>query len=90
MKECMTIFAVLLVLVCSNVAASADDGTPIKKPKVLGRELSTVKTYKGPSPYDHTCSGSCSGYPTQNWSCPDGKQCFLNCTTPSSPGLSCF
>jgi hypothetical protein len=36
-----------------------------------------------------SCSGSCGGGPTINWSCPDGKNCQLDCTS-GSPVGSCY
>jgi hypothetical protein len=43
----------------------------------------------GKAPLSMQCSGSCGGGPTISWSCPDGKDCFLDCTGDSAKG-SCY
>ena len=35
------------------------------------------------------CSGSCGGGPTIYWTCPDGTNCYLDCTS-GSPVGSCL
>ena len=38
---------------------------------------------------DVSCSGSCGGGPTIYWSCPDGTDCNLDCTSGTPvPGCS--
>lgn len=35
------------------------------------------------------CSGSCGGNSVGSWTCPDSKNCYLNCTT-NPPTKGCY
>jgi hypothetical protein len=46
--------------------------------------VSQIRTINGKRSV--SCSGSCDGGPTISWSCPDGTDCSLDCTSGSPVG----
>lgn len=49
-----------------------------------GVVVSQIRTINGKRSV--SCSGSCDGGPTISWSCPDGTDCSLDCTSGSPVG----